>query len=563
LFKIRKHPQQSIQGKMLRLVALTSIIPNLVLGVFAIFLILQSSASRVDQQLISNAMSARDIMTDIINTQQLDFEFWLNQEIINTYPTFAAMKLDESNVEVTMYQLVGNSQRTMSVYLVDESGAYIGTKHLPKSYHLPSFSKWGIYNDMNNSFGFIFSGGLNNEDVMQRSYSLGSKVQLQDGSYVYAIMDIAPGYIANQIKGLRNTSFGLTNFVMVNSNNIILYSDIPLNRGIKLFDEGLLSKSKEVKMVYDFVNDIKYYATFEADNLSNGALGLSVLIGSAILISGLLSFYNGIRYSKSLSDPIIELTDEIHSYQVSDFVDEKPTNKNEIEELRTQFRIMMTQRQKSTEELLEKQSLLKDAEFKSLSSQIQPHFLYNTLESIKWKAKLKETDDIVVMVSKLGEILKANMNLSESIVTIEQELRYIDSYLAIQKLRYGDRITSIVVIEEELYDLKIPKLILQPIVENAIIHGIEPLAEGGIIEVYGWASEANVYFTVFDNGIGSDFDFDEYIKSKGPKSIGLVNVDRRLQLYFGENYKMTWESTMGVGTIVHLKIPRREVIEDV
>ncbi len=563
MFKFKKHPQQSIKGKMLRLVALTSIIPNLVLGVFAILLILQTSASNVNQQLISNATSARDIMADSISNQVLEFEAWVKKEVISSYSSFDDMKSNELNVEVTMHQYIGNNQNTMSLYLLDEFGGYIGTKELPTSYRLPSFKDWGIFSDMSKNSSVTFYGGFDNEEVMKRAYGLGYKVELNDGNIVYAIMDVAPGYISNQLKGLRNTSFGLTSFVIVNSKNIILYSDLPLNRGIKIFDEDLLAKSEEVQIAQDFAHDIKIYAAFETDKFNNGTIGLSILIGSVILLSGLLSFYNGIRYSKSLSDPIIELTDEIHSYQTDDSVIDKVKNKNEVAELRTQFRIMMTQREKSTEELLEKQSLLKDAEFKSLSSQIQPHFLYNTLESIKWKAKLNETDDIVVMVSKLGDILKANMNLSESIVTIEQELRYIDSYLQIQKLRYGDRIKSIIVVEEELYDLKIPKLILQPIIENAIIHGIEPLAEGGMIEVYGWASRENVYFTVFDNGIGSDFEFDEYIKSKGSKSIGLLNVNRRLQLYFGENYKMTWESTKDVGTIVHLKMPRREVIEDV
>lgn len=563
LFKLKKHPQQSIKDKMLRLVALTSIIPNLVLGVFAIFLILQTSSSNVDQQLIANANMARDMIADQIGDHKNEFEFWFRNKVKAVYPTYESLKASTLDIEVSMYQFVGNKQNAMSIYLLFEDSFYIGTKKAPVSYTLPSFLNWGIFNDLKYENEVIFHGGLDNSEVMTKAYSIGTKVSLNDGTIAYAILDVAPAFINNFLNGLKDTAYGVTSFVLVNSNNIILYSDLPLNRDIKIFSEELLEKKNEIKTTHDFVHDITYYASFQRTSLTNETIGLSLLIGTSILFAGLISFYNGVRLSKDLSQPIMELTDEIHSYQEIDKRDTKPINKNELEELRIQFQILMKQRQQSISEILEKQELLKEAEFKFLSSQIQPHFLYNTLESIKWKAKLNETEDIVLMVSKLGEILKASMDLSASIVTIQQELRNIDAYLQIQKLRYGDRITSIVLVEEPLNDLKIPKLILQPIVENAIIHGLEPLAYGGIIEIYGWLSEDSVNFTVFDNGVGSNFDFDEYINSNEPKSIGLVNVDRRLKLYFGDNYKMTWESTKGVGTIVYLKFPRKDVIEDV
>lgn len=216
---------------------------------------------------------------------------------------------------------------------------------------------------------------------------------------------------------------------------------------------------------------------------------------------------------------------------------------------------------------------LKEMELKVLQTQINPHFLYNTLDSIKWMAVLHGVDDIKFMVVALGNLMRYCLDREHDIVPLKKEIENVESYLIIQKFRYGDKLSYSINIDQSVLDFNMPKLLLQPLVENAIKHGLEPKPTAGMILITGWAKDENcAVIQVEDDGMGmSKETLDKIYKSltalqsksddlfvkDGHNSIGLENVNRRLICRFGDEYGLKVISDENYGTIIRFKIKKR------
>lgn len=224
-------------------------------------------------------------------------------------------------------------------------------------------------------------------------------------------------------------------------------------------------------------------------------------------------------------------------------------------------------------EIRRAQIQLKEMELKVLQAQINPHFLYNTLDSIKWMAVLYGVDDIKNMVVALGNLLHYSLDCEQDVVSVRRELEKVESYLIIQKFRYENKLTYSIEVEDEVLDFKIPKLLLQPLVENAIQHGLEPKPGAGIISITGWVEDENsAIMEVVDNGVGmSRRKYEsirrslapiqkreaEFLRMDGHKRIGLENVNRRLECTFGEGYGLEIYSRENQGTEIRFKISKK------
>ncbi|HHW49246.1 MAG TPA: sensor histidine kinase [Clostridiaceae bacterium] len=205
--------------------------------------------------------------------------------------------------------------------------------------------------------------------------------------------------------------------------------------------------------------------------------------------------------------------------------------------------------------------LQKEAQFAALQRQINPHFLYNTLESINWVAYKAQVKDICNMVSALGRFLRWGLSGGKTVRIID-EINYLNDYIFIQEMRYQGRLQFTLNIKEEVFERKILKLVLQPIVENAIIHGIDHMKRGGEILIRGYAVKDSIVLSVRDNGAGMDekklrevTEQLEKPQQDNKSSIGLSNVYSRLRLYYGENFRMQIKSKPGKGTVTRLIIP--------
>lgn len=210
------------------------------------------------------------------------------------------------------------------------------------------------------------------------------------------------------------------------------------------------------------------------------------------------------------------------------------------------------------------------AELKALQAQINPHFLFNTLESINWMAQLNNVPEIRDMVTALGALIEASIGKGSPMVPLSKELKYIDHYLLIMKNRYGERLSYESEIDTSLLGQEVPKLILQPLVENAIYHGIDKMRKKGIIKLTIRREDETIYIEVMDNGKGilpeevEDFnqkfreDRDDYILGDNRKSIGLANVNGRVKLFFGKDYGLQIESEYETYTKMKLYLPIRD-----
>ncbi|MFS8580785.1 MAG: sensor histidine kinase, partial [Novibacillus thermophilus] len=206
----------------------------------------------------------------------------------------------------------------------------------------------------------------------------------------------------------------------------------------------------------------------------------------------------------------------------------------------------------------EKQLIIKETEYRALQSQINPHFLYNTLNSVTWMAKVNKQEQIASVVESLGNMMRSIVSKKEPLIQIGEELQIVKDYVNIQRVRYKERLQFCLEVDPGLEQFFIPKLTIQPIVENAILHGVGAVTKGKV-SVSVLSRQKDIFVVVEDDGPGMNEAtvqdiFAGKVKSKGT-GIGLKNIHDRLQLIFGERYGIEVESELENGTKVMFNIP--------
>ncbi|MBO7743760.1 sensor histidine kinase [Paenibacillus sp. MWE-103] len=245
-------------------------------------------------------------------------------------------------------------------------------------------------------------------------------------------------------------------------------------------------------------------------------------------------------------------------------VEAQSASRDEIGELTDSFNHMVKRIRLLVEEQYQNGKEIKNLELKALQAQINPHFLYNTLEMINWKAIDNGVPDIAVISQSLAKFYKLSLNKGRDIVSIEDEINHIRAYVQIQNLRFDNKIKLDVQIDPALYGRDILKLILQPLVENAIIHGILEARDGkeGTIAITGYPEMGEIVLTVADDGVGMPSEQAERLLANGNageevQGYGVRNVDHRIKLCYGQEYGLAYRSSPGNGTSVEIRIPDR------
>jgi len=264
--------------------------------------------------------------------------------------------------------------------------------------------------------------------------------------------------------------------------------------------------------------------------------------------------------------PVKTLSKAMEQVQEGDFKVQVPNRKtDEIGELINSFNFMVDKINTLVNEICQEKIAQKNAELQALQAQINPHFLYNTLDSVNWMLIDREEYDISEIIISLGSLMRYSIEDDSSFVTIDREVEYVLSYLKIQKNRLENRLSYQARVDATVREEKIPKLILQPIVENAIAHGIEPRQQPGrvVIAIEDLGNE--VAISIRDDGIGmtSEQLADLRTPSREPEKeghtrIGIRNVERRIRLHYGEQYSVQIESEYQKGTTVKLRIPKEQ-----
>ena len=237
-------------------------------------------------------------------------------------------------------------------------------------------------------------------------------------------------------------------------------------------------------------------------------------------------------------------------------------SRDEIAVLADRFNDMAGNIQTLVVKVREDEQKMRKADLRLLQEQINPHFLYNTLDNIVWLIEGNEPDEAVEMDVTLSEIFRLVLSKGKEFITIRQEEQHISSYLQIQGKRYHDILDYHIYIDPEIYEYQIPKLTLQPLVENALYHGIKYKRSRGMIEITGTKEGENLYLTVADDGVGMDEDELKKLEKEISRpcketesGFGLANVNERIRMYFGSEYGMKIWSEKGSGTRITIEIP--------
>lgn len=284
------------------------------------------------------------------------------------------------------------------------------------------------------------------------------------------------------------------------------------------------------------------------------ALATSAMILAAALLAGWI-------ISRLLSRPLQQLETAMEQFEqdADGFTYEPVAGTREVQELSDSFGHMVGRIQKLMTTVREEEIDLRKTELKALQAQINPHFLYNTLDSIAWMCERGKNADAVKMVHALARLFRISISRGHELIPIEKELQHAESYLLIQKFRYKNQFTYHFTVDESCLHCLCNKITLQPIIENSITHGLDLLVDPGHIEIEVCADGEDILFKVTDDGIGmSQEQVAELLKNEPSDrtGIGIKNVNDRLRIYFGPQYGMSIDSVPDEGTTVTIRMPR-------
>ncbi|MDU6854795.1 MAG: sensor histidine kinase [Clostridiales bacterium] len=287
------------------------------------------------------------------------------------------------------------------------------------------------------------------------------------------------------------------------------------------------------------------------------------------LLALVVAFLISKRIASQTAKPIRELTEHMQEIELGKLGVEIDTQSDteEIQCLTASFKEMVYKIEGLIEQVEDNQKKLRKSELKVLQSQINPHFLYNSLDTIIWLGEREECEKVIQMTAALARYFRLSLSKGKEVITIYEEVEHVKHYLQIQKIRYASKLTYTIEVSPDIFDEMIVKIVLQPLVENALYHGIKDLEEGGYIRVLGFREGNNIILEVYDNGKGMSH---EQIKNilKAPSStsitkggVAIKNVHERIQVYFGQDYGLSYESEYGKWTKVRITIPATEIGE--
>lgn len=299
----------------------------------------------------------------------------------------------------------------------------------------------------------------------------------------------------------------------------------------------LLSKSRQAQSIY--------------------VLTAVILVIVALLFSRFMA--------RSITLPIQKLRDSMKKVQEGDFSvsDVVVDSDNEIGSLTKSFDVMTHRIQELMEQNVHEQEEKRKSELKALQSQINPHFLYNTLDSIIWMAEGRKYEEVVLMTASLARLLRQSISNEDEVVPIANEVEYAKGYLTIQKMRYKDKLEFQIDVDPSILHIPLIKLVLQPIIENAIYHGLKYKESKGLLIIKGFMKDGNAVLQVIDDGVGMSEEtlahiYDRHKVNYHSNGVGVYNVQKRLKLYYGEDYGITYESAEDKGTTATITIPGRQ-----
>ncbi len=283
------------------------------------------------------------------------------------------------------------------------------------------------------------------------------------------------------------------------------------------------------------------------------------LVFSAVYSVAIIIFM--IIFSVRYTSPMMKMMNVIKKVEQGDLSARTEISSNdEVGQLGRSLNNMIAKMQDLIDRLIKEEQEKKELELEALHAQINPHFLYNTLTTIKWMAKIQGNTSVSRAIVVLIKLLRVSTNLGKDTISLREELEYVDNYVLIQKLKYNEAINVKHNIEDKCLEVMMPKLILQPIVENSIIYGITEDHKDINIDISAFIRSGDLFIEITDDGPGIHQEtVEEILRTASDRNrfskVGLNNINQRLKLYYGAEYGLSIETKLGVGTKVIVKIP--------
>lgn len=580
----------SIKAKFIIMLVLSSILPIIILGVYSYSNTLKS----IEGQARTTSLHALDRVSAFIDLNLLQINnYAANLSQDNTIIGILEQKEtnrsnDEDNIRKIELEMQSESKRVtipVRAFIITQDGAH---------YENLNYDTVKINNGMErikNEDWF-----KNNDRYSDQTRFLGVKPSYIDGFesrfhyyFYHNIRDRDGRFIGIVLLDINTYVFDRLLSSIADSGSDIIY----------MIDDGfnILSSSNESRNVQDEIaKKLKEISKDDTNSENDGELSKKYIVVTSRLINTnwtlvylagrqnlfrhtedilvftiglivillIIGFLLYLFVNKTITVPIIQLSKAMGKVQKSELDVRFPVvSTDEIGILSNGFNIMISDIKKLIEKVKLEERQLKDIEFSMLQAQINPHFLYNSLNGIKWMAEFMGCDNISQAISCLVKLLQYSIGSPESTITLNKEIEYLDSFIFLNNLRFKNKFCFINNIPEEYADFRIIKFTIQPVVENSILHGFNGKPGLGNITLSLQKENNNIILSVTDDGIGFSEDKlnnvlnwsqNDNMENK-PAHIGLKNVDRRIKLVYGEKYGIRIESSAGVGSRVMIVIP--------
>ncbi|GIM28818.1 sensor histidine kinase YesM [Clostridium polyendosporum] len=381
----------------------------------------------------------------------------------------------------------------------------------------------------------------------------------------YLMLNIKKKNLFKNIDTYCEGVFDSTFIVDRNGNLIYKVGAIPYNNALleKVNNDKIKINNKtyiEFNSVIESYPDWRIIGLISLESLTKNLNIIRNLVYFIGIFSIIIVIFISHRTSRKITDPIYDITKAMNMFERGHWPHKlESKTEDELKYLVNSFNRMVTSIKNLIEQIYREEEENKKLEVESmktqldlLQSQINPHFIHNTLNTINYLAMKNNQVEIREMIQSFNMLLRQSISTNKKLITIKEELKCVENYLNIQKYRYGDIVKLIYTIPKELETCLIPKLILQPLIENSLYHGIVPKSFSGTIRVDILPQKDFINIRVIDDGIGIS---KHKVNHEGSNGISLTNVSERLRLYFGSEYKLNIYSKSGIGTCIEFNIP--------
>ena len=574
----------SLRTRMLLSNIVVALIPFLIFSIVSGFVFLdhaQKTAEEHSVQLIHQVSNSMDVYVETIEKMVNYIQLELQDTPFFTMESEGASGWDSETAYIrSVLENVANSHREVAgIFIATKEDLYVSTGMSRISRDPFQNERWYREASGNPEEIQLISVVTGRNIVTNRSYSiddvfsLAKAVQDPETGEVLGVilLDIRHDIIQSSINGVTIGEKGFV-FVMDQEDNIVY---TPVN-GIVYRVNPKWVKAMEPMSVqiqggsYQIRSELSPYTgwrtvgVFSMDEVMSSVNTIVYILFTCVIISLVLVVIVSFKFSRTLTNPIFKLKRLMKQAESGDLtVRFNFQHNDEIGELGQSFNHMIARIDQLIQMVYVEQENKRTAEMKSLQEQIKPHFLYNTLDTISWMARDYDAEDIVRLVDALTNMFRIGLSHGKDIITVKEEITHVSNYLYIQKIRYKDKLNYVIHVDESLYAIEVPKLILQPLVENAIYHGVKAKRGGGTITITGVPEGENLVFTVQDDGAGMPQEKVEELNRRmsersvldEKKSFGLFYIRERIQLCYGKGYGVHVESALGEGTRVTITLP--------